>query len=54
VGPSLDGTALTRAEIAGVVANGRGTGMPAFSGRLSEEEIENVAVYGAAASSRSP
>ena len=39
---------------AGVAANGRGTGMPAFSGRFSVEEIENVAVYVAAASSESP
>jgi mono/diheme cytochrome c family protein len=45
VGPSLDQTQLTTDQIAEVVANGRGTGMPAFSGQLDEDEIAAVAAY---------
>lgn len=45
VGPSLDQTQLTTAQIAEVVANGRGTGMPAFSDQLDETEIAAVAEY---------
>jgi cytochrome c oxidase subunit 1 len=44
VGPTLDGTALTEAEIAALVTGGKGS-MPAFGDRLSEEEIADVAAY---------
>lgn len=44
-GPSLDETQLSPQEIESVVTNGRGTGMPSFSDRLSEEEIAAVAAY---------
>jgi mono/diheme cytochrome c family protein len=44
VGPSLDTTALTEAEIAQVVANGRNT-MPAFAGQLTDEQIDAVAAF---------
>jgi heme/copper-type cytochrome/quinol oxidase subunit 1/cytochrome c551/c552 len=44
VGPSLDETALDATAIAELVTKGRG-GMPAFSGRLSEAEIDAVADY---------
>jgi heme/copper-type cytochrome/quinol oxidase subunit 1 len=44
VGPSLDTTALTEAEIAQVVANGRNT-MPAFAGQLTDEQIGAVAAF---------
>ncbi len=52
VGPNLDETQLSEAEIAAVVSDGRG-GMPAFSDQLSAEEIASVAAYvsGSAASS---
>jgi cytochrome c oxidase subunit 1 len=44
VGPSLDDLQLDPARVEDVIANGRGA-MPAFSGRLSDEEIEAVATY---------
>jgi mono/diheme cytochrome c family protein len=44
VGPSLDQTELSRAEIEQQVRNGGG-GMPAFEGRLTDEQIENVSTY---------
>jgi cytochrome c oxidase subunit I len=44
IGPSLDETQLDAAAVADVVANGRGA-MPAFEGRLSDEEIEAVSAY---------
>lgn len=44
IGPSLDATRLDARAVAQVVADGRGA-MPAFGGRLSEEEIEAVATY---------
>ncbi|MCS7007047.1 MAG: cytochrome c, partial [Gaiellaceae bacterium] len=53
VGPSLDGTRLTEVEIATIIAEGRGA-MPAFSGRLSDAEIDALAVYVATAAGRAP
>lgn len=47
VGPSLDTTALTEARIATLVADG-GTAMPGFAGKLSEQQIADVAAYVAA------
>jgi heme/copper-type cytochrome/quinol oxidase subunit 1 len=44
VGPTLDGTALTEAEITTLVLNGKGS-MPAFGDRLTEDEIADVAAY---------
>jgi mono/diheme cytochrome c family protein len=44
-GPNLDETQLSEAEIAAVVTNGRGEGMPAFGDGLDEEEIASVAAY---------
>jgi ubiquinol-cytochrome c reductase cytochrome c subunit len=44
VGPSLDETSLSTAEIAVVVADGRGA-MPPFAGQLSPAEIDAVAAY---------
>lgn len=44
VGPNLDETQLSEAEITAVVANGRNQ-MPAFSASLSEEDIAAVAAY---------
>lgn len=49
VGPSLDGQAYDQALVVDRVTNGKGA-MPAFAGRLTEEEIEAVAAYVAAAS----
>ncbi len=43
-GPNLDETAPTKELALDRITNGRG-GMPAFSGSLSEEEIEAVAQY---------
>jgi cytochrome c oxidase subunit I len=45
VGPSLDASQLSEEQIAQVVADGRGTGMPPFSGQLDEDEIAAVAAY---------
>jgi cytochrome c oxidase subunit 1 len=47
VGPNLDGTALTAAQIAAVVTNGKG-GMPAFGDRLTPEQIADLSAYVAA------
>jgi cytochrome c oxidase subunit 1 len=44
IGPSLDRPGLTTALVAERVANGGGA-MPAFAGRLSEQDIEDVAGY---------
>jgi mono/diheme cytochrome c family protein len=44
VGPNLDETQLSEAEIAAVVTNGRNQ-MPAFSASLSEDDIAAVAAY---------
>ena len=44
VGPNLDETQLGEDEIAAIVREGRG-GMPAFAGRLGDEEIEAVARF---------
>ena len=44
VGPSLDGTDLSKDEIAQQVRNGGG-GMPPFGDRLSDAQIEAVADY---------
>jgi mono/diheme cytochrome c family protein len=44
-GPNLDETQLSEAEIAAVVTNGRGEGMPAFGDSLDTEEITRVAAY---------
>ena len=49
VGPSLDGTTLSEDAIETQVRNGGGA-MPAFEGDLSDDEIEDVAAYVAAAS----
>jgi mono/diheme cytochrome c family protein len=49
VGPSLDARVLEPARIEELVANGSGA-MPAFSGRLSEQEIRDVGAYLAGAS----
>jgi mono/diheme cytochrome c family protein len=54
VGPSLDETQLSEAEIAAVVEDGRGTAMPAFSDRLSAGEIASVAAYVSASAASSP
>lgn len=48
VGPSLDAASLSQQQIAAVVTTGRGA-MPGFGGRLSDEQIERVAVYVATA-----
>lgn len=45
VGPNLDETQLSAEQIQEVVANGRGTRMPAFSDRLDADEIAAVAAY---------
>jgi mono/diheme cytochrome c family protein len=44
VGPSLDTTQLSAAQIAAVVREGRGS-MPAFGEQLSEQQILGVAAY---------
>jgi cbb3-type cytochrome c oxidase subunit III len=44
VGPSLDARPRTVDEVAQIVTNGRGA-MPPFEGRLSEQQIQNVAQY---------
>jgi cytochrome c oxidase subunit 1 len=45
VGPPLDGnTVLTEELVADRIANGKG-GMPAFSDRLSDEEVANLTAY---------
>jgi mono/diheme cytochrome c family protein len=44
VGPNLDDTSLSAAEIESVVSGGRGS-MPSFDGRLSKDEIAAVAAY---------
>jgi mono/diheme cytochrome c family protein len=54
VGPSLDETQLTAPEIEQVVTNGRGTGMPSFSGQLDPEEIAAVAAFVAESKAGSP
>ena len=53
VGPNLDETQLTEAEIATVVTNGRNQ-MPSFSNTLSEEDIAAVAAYVSESASASP
>lgn len=44
VGPNLDESSIDEAGAAQQVANGGG-GMPAFSGQLSEEQIQDVAAF---------
>ena len=44
VGPNLDETQPSYAAVVDIVTNGRGA-MPAFSGSLSDDDIENVAAY---------
>jgi mono/diheme cytochrome c family protein len=44
VGPSLDASPLTAEQAAQVITSGRNA-MPAFGGRLSDEEIQAVAAY---------
>jgi mono/diheme cytochrome c family protein len=44
VGPNLDHTTLSAAEIEATVRSGRGA-MPAFAGRLSDAEIAAVAAF---------
>jgi mono/diheme cytochrome c family protein len=53
VGPSLDESQLSQAEMEAVIANGR-RAMPAFSDRLDEEEITEVAAFVAASGGPSP
>jgi len=53
VGPDLDETQLSEEEIAAVVSDG-GTTMPAFSDRLSPEEIAAIAAYVSASAASSP
>lgn len=54
VGPNLDETQLSETGIAAVVSDGRGTVMPAFSDRLSPEEIAAIAAYVSASAASSP
>jgi mono/diheme cytochrome c family protein len=44
IGPDLDGTTLTAAQVAAKVREGGG-GMPAFAGKLSAAEIDAVAAF---------
>ena len=44
VGPNLDDVQPSVDQVVQIVTNGRG-GMPSFEGRLSEEQIQNVAQY---------
>lgn len=44
VGPDLDDLKPTAADVEAIVPNGRGA-MPAFSDKLSEADIQNVAAY---------
>jgi mono/diheme cytochrome c family protein len=44
VGPKLDGTTLSAADIESTVRGGRGS-MPPFDGKLSDAEIKAVAAY---------
>lgn len=44
VGPNLDGVSLDASAIEGVVTDGRG-GMPAFGGKLSDDDIAAVAAF---------
>jgi mono/diheme cytochrome c family protein len=44
VGPNLDGTSLSAADIESIVRGGRGT-MPAFGGQLTDAEIAAVAAF---------
>jgi mono/diheme cytochrome c family protein len=53
VGPSLDASRLSQAEMEAVIANGR-RAMPAFSDRLDEDEIAEVAAFVAASGGPSP
>ena len=47
VGPNLDSTQLSQARIVRQVANG-GNGMPAFRGKLTQDQIDQVAAFVAA------
>ena len=44
VGPQLDGAKLTKAFVAGRIANGQGA-MPSFGGSLTAKEIDALASY---------
>jgi mono/diheme cytochrome c family protein len=44
VGPSLDQSRTTLALVVDVIANGKGT-MPSFAGQLTEQQIQDVAVF---------
>jgi len=44
VGPALDAAGLTTSQVAAIVSAGRGA-MPSFEGRLSEDEIEDLAAF---------
>jgi mono/diheme cytochrome c family protein len=48
VGPALDGTSLSAADVEAIVRDGRG-GMPAFDNELSDEEISAVSTFVAGA-----
>jgi cytochrome c oxidase subunit 1 len=45
IGPNLDETQLSAAQIAETVANGTSAGMPSFSSQLDEQQIQDVAAY---------
>ena len=53
VGPNLDESQLSQVEMEVVIADGR-LAMPAFSGRLDDEEITEVAAFVAASRGPSP
>lgn len=53
IGPNLDETQLSEAEIAAIVSDGRG-GMPAYSDRLGAEEIAAIAAYVSTSAASSP
>lgn len=44
VGPDLEATGLTEAQVRTIVADGRGS-MPAFGDRLNEQEIADIAAF---------
>jgi mono/diheme cytochrome c family protein len=51
VGPNLDQLKPTKAAVVQIVTNGRG-GMPAFKGRLTAQQIQDVAAFVAASVGR--
>lgn len=51
VGPQLDGAKLSKAFVTGRITNGQGA-MPSFGGSLTPKEIDALATYVAAQSSK--